>query len=174
MVKKMVSRGNPENLYVQLYRILRGLIESGEWSIGGLIPPEKELCKTYSVSAATVKTAISHLVKQGLLVRWQGRGTFVENWQQLQSEDSKMEGRLIEGISHELNNVLAVIGEKAGWLEELIEEEDKDSVKHYAEYRDAVKKISLQISRGRKVTHRNSDLPLKIEEIKKRRNNGGK
>ncbi len=168
----MISRRSPEKLYVQLYKILMRKIESGEWSVGALIPSEKEICKIYSVSAATVKTAISHLARQGFLVRLQGKGTFVTDWKQSRAKDSKIEKKLIEGILHEMNNPLAIIGEKAGWLEDLMEEE-KGDVKHLKEYRDIIKKIKIQINRIWEVNHRITDLPQKIEAIKKERNKGG-
>lgn len=44
---------------------------------GDQIPTESELCKTYSVSRITVRRAIGDLEREGLLVRQQGRGTFV-------------------------------------------------------------------------------------------------
>lgn len=44
---------------------------------GEAIPPEIELAKTYEVSRGTVSKAIEELVREGLLIRKQGKGTFV-------------------------------------------------------------------------------------------------
>ncbi|MEW6600957.1 MAG: GntR family transcriptional regulator, partial [Nitrospirota bacterium] len=77
---KTINRETHEKLYAQLYKILRRKIEAGEWASGLSIPSEKEICRTYEVSAATVKTAVAHLVNQGFLVRRQGKGTFVTDW----------------------------------------------------------------------------------------------
>ena len=52
-------------------------IESKEWDIGFKIPTESELCKIYEVSRATVRAAVSELVRHGYLARQQGKGTFV-------------------------------------------------------------------------------------------------
>lgn len=52
-------------------------IESGEFSEGGLLPPEKELCKLYKVSQITVRRAVGELTHENILVRQQGKGTFI-------------------------------------------------------------------------------------------------
>ncbi len=169
---KTINRETPEKLYVQLYKILRGKIESGEWAVGTLMPTEKKICRIYEVSAATVRTAISHLARQGFLVRLQGKGTFVTDWKQSMERDLKKETKLLEGILNDVNNPLAIIGEKTGWLEDLMEEEEGD-VKHIKEYRDIIKKIKIQINRIREVNNRIIDLPQKIEEIKILRDKGG-
>ncbi|MEW6715499.1 MAG: GntR family transcriptional regulator [Nitrospirota bacterium] len=76
-IEKTVDRGSKEKLYVQIYSILIGKIESGEWPPGAQIPTEDELCRTYDVSKVTVREAIQELVREGYLFRQQGRGTFV-------------------------------------------------------------------------------------------------
>lgn len=76
-MEKMIDREKSQKLYIQLYEILKNKIESGEWTVGFQIPVEDELCKTYEVSKATVRIAILELVRQGSLMRQQGRGTFV-------------------------------------------------------------------------------------------------
>jgi len=64
-------------LYFQLEQILRSKILMGEFVVGDQIPTEYELCKTYQVSSITARQAILNLVSEGLLVRKQGKGTFV-------------------------------------------------------------------------------------------------
>lgn len=76
-MEKLIDRENSQKLYVQLYEILKGKIESGEWAIDSQIPTEDELCKTYEISKATVRLAIAELARQGYLKRQQGKGTFV-------------------------------------------------------------------------------------------------
>jgi DNA-binding GntR family transcriptional regulator len=73
----LIDRENHQKLYLQLYAILRKKIESGEWPIGAQIPTEEELCTMFNVSRATVRTAVLELVRQGYLMRQQGKGTFV-------------------------------------------------------------------------------------------------
>lgn len=69
----------PTPLYYRLESILRNAIDSGEYSIGVSLPPERELGELYGVSRITVRRAIETLVRDGLLRRVRGRngGTFV-------------------------------------------------------------------------------------------------
>ena len=64
-----------------LYQQIKGLIlqglQSGEWKPGEVIPSEMELAARYRVSQGTVRKAIDELAGEHLLVRRQGKGTFV-------------------------------------------------------------------------------------------------
>src|SRR3989337_4420050 len=75
--EKTVDRESQQKLYVQMYSIIREKIEKNEWPIGTQIPTEDDLCKSYNVSKATVRMAITELVKNGYLKKQQGKGTFV-------------------------------------------------------------------------------------------------
>ena len=52
-------------------------MEEGEWKPGEAIPSEIELAARYKVSQGTARKAIDALASANLLVRRQGRGTFV-------------------------------------------------------------------------------------------------
>lgn len=76
----MVAKINPDSpipLYYQLKEIINGGINSGEWGVGDLIPSENQLCKAYGVSRNTAQRALDELVREGILTRRQGVGTFV-------------------------------------------------------------------------------------------------
>ena len=64
-----------------LYRQIKSLIvqglESGEWQPGEAIPSEAELATRYSVSQGTVRKAIDEMAAENLLIRRQGKGTYV-------------------------------------------------------------------------------------------------
>lgn len=64
-------------LYQQLMRRLQNDVVAGVYPAGGRIPSEQVLCETYGVSRVTVRKAMLDLVQEGLLVRRQGKGTFV-------------------------------------------------------------------------------------------------
>ncbi|MBL8473725.1 MAG: GntR family transcriptional regulator [Rhodocyclaceae bacterium] len=66
-----------------LYRQIKDLIiqglQSGEWRPGEAIPSEVELAHRFNVSQGTVRKAIDELAAEHLLVRKQGKGTFVSS-----------------------------------------------------------------------------------------------
>ncbi|HSN39434.1 MAG TPA: GntR family transcriptional regulator [Burkholderiales bacterium] len=57
-------------------RITRSLA-AGEWKPGGAIPSESRLAQQFNVSIGTIRKAIDELVAEKILLRQQGRGTFV-------------------------------------------------------------------------------------------------
>lgn len=64
-----------------LYQQIKGLIlqslQSGEWKPGEAIPSEMDLAARFRVSQGTVRKAIDELAAENLLLRRQGKGTFV-------------------------------------------------------------------------------------------------
>jgi GntR family transcriptional regulator len=72
-----VSAPSFSPLYQQIKGlILRGL-QAGEWRPGEAIPSEIDLAARYKVSQGTVRKAIDELAAENLLMRRQGKGTFV-------------------------------------------------------------------------------------------------
>ena len=64
-------------LYQQIKALITQSLQSGEWKPGELIPSEVELAYRYKVSQGTVRKAIDELSAENLVVRRQGKGTFV-------------------------------------------------------------------------------------------------
>jgi GntR family transcriptional regulator len=64
-------------LYQQIKGLLVRSLQAGEWKPGEAIPSEMELAAHYKVSQGTVRKAIDELATDNLLVRRQGKGTFV-------------------------------------------------------------------------------------------------
>ena len=64
-------------LYQQIKGLLLRGLQSGEWKPGQAIPSELELAGRFKVSQGTVRKAIDELAAEHLLVRRQGKGTFV-------------------------------------------------------------------------------------------------
>ncbi len=75
--EKTVVRDSLQKLYVQMYSIIKEKIETQAWPNAAQIPTEDELCRTYDVSKATVRNAVSELARDGYLRKLQGKGTFV-------------------------------------------------------------------------------------------------
>lgn len=64
-------------LYQQIKALILQSLQAGEWKPGDLIPSEQELAGRFKVSQGTVRKAIDELAADNLLVRRQGKGTFV-------------------------------------------------------------------------------------------------
>lgn len=63
-------------VYMQIRNLLRERIRIGEWSADESMPTEEELVAHFGVSRTTVRQAMGDLAKDGLVVRFAGRGTF--------------------------------------------------------------------------------------------------
>ncbi len=77
MPETLLEKKSQSPLYQQLMSRLKNDIVAGVYPPGGRIPSEQVLCDTYGVSRVTVRKAMLDLVQDGLLVRRQGKGTFV-------------------------------------------------------------------------------------------------
>src|SRR5689334_20178366 len=66
---------SPLPLYHQLERVLAERIADGRYRDG--FPGDLELAAEFSVSRGTVRQALDRLARSGLIVRHQGRGSFV-------------------------------------------------------------------------------------------------
>ena len=64
-------------LYQQIKALIMRGLQAGEWKPGESIPSELELAARFRVSQGTVRKAIDELAAENLLVRRQGKGTFV-------------------------------------------------------------------------------------------------
>ncbi len=66
-------------LYVQIESALRERISSGRYPAGGPFPTDEKLRHEFGVSRATVRLALDTLHREGLIVRYPGRGSFVSD-----------------------------------------------------------------------------------------------
>lgn len=77
----LAAAGGATPAFSPLYQQIKGLIlqslQSGEWKPGEVIPSEMDLAARYRVSQGTVRKAIDELSAENLVVRRQGKGTFV-------------------------------------------------------------------------------------------------
>ena len=64
-------------LYLQIKALLEKSLEAREWGPGAAIPSEIDLAGRFGVSQGTVRKAIDALAADNLVVRRQGKGTFV-------------------------------------------------------------------------------------------------
>ena len=75
-----VALGLP--LYREVKHKLMESMRDGEWKPGEMIPAEKRLCERYGVSVGTLRKAVDELTAENILIRHQGRGTFVASHSQ--------------------------------------------------------------------------------------------
>src|SRR3569832_1448704 len=64
-------------LYQQIKELILQSLQAGEWKPGEAIPSEIDLAARFRVSQGTVRKAIDELTAENLVVRRQGKGTFV-------------------------------------------------------------------------------------------------
>jgi len=73
-------------LYQQIKALLVTGLEAGQWQPGQPIPSETELATRFGVSQGTVRKAIDEMAAENLLVRRQGKGTFVATHAEAQTQ----------------------------------------------------------------------------------------
>ncbi len=124
----MIDPDSKQPLYHQVYEALRGCILRGEWLPGSLLPSENELVERYDLSRGTIRQALGVLVRDGLVYRRQGRGTYVAHptFQQAAgkmitfSEDMRRRGLtpstevLLSGIVAAQGDIAQKLGVKGG------------------------------------------------------------
>ena len=84
---------------MQMEDMIRDKLNSSEWAPGSIIPSENEMSHAYGVSRMTVRTVVTKLVQEGLLLRIPGKGTFVA--------EQKIEAKSLfyEGIREQLEHM---------------------------------------------------------------------
>ena len=68
---KIVDKNIDTALHIQLYQIIKDMIESNQLKEGARLMPERELCNLQNISRMTVNKAITNLVNEGLLEKKQ-------------------------------------------------------------------------------------------------------
>lgn len=105
-------------LYVQLMDELEASIRNGVYKPGDKIMTETEMAKEYGVSLITVRKAVGSLMEKGLVVRKQGKGTFVtkpkysRNMKKLQSFTEMCEQMGVKPGAQVLENRLIMADKK--------------------------------------------------------------
>lgn len=93
-------------LYQQIKALIMQNLQSGEWRAGELIPSEMELAGRFKVSQGTVRKAIDELAAENLVVRRQGKGTFVATHQEARSRFRFLRLKPDVGEAHYPDNVI--------------------------------------------------------------------
>jgi GntR family transcriptional regulator len=87
-------------LYQQIKALITQGLQSGEWKPGELIPSEVELANRFKVSQGTVRKAIDELAAENLVMRKQGKGTFVSTHHEARAHFRFLRLMPDEGVPH--------------------------------------------------------------------------
>lgn len=77
-----INKKSPLPLYYQLKESILTAVKNKEFKVGERLPSERELAEYHNISRMTVKKAVDILVDNDYLIRKQGSGTFVADYQQ--------------------------------------------------------------------------------------------
>lgn len=77
LVQRGPDKGTRSPKYLQIAELLLARIEQGEWKPGDLLPSEADLVRLLPASLGTIQKALDHLSRRRIIVREQGKGTFV-------------------------------------------------------------------------------------------------
>lgn len=152
------SRGDP-SLYILTP------IKSGEW----VLVYQQEMADAFADLYGTRRLALAIFLLGGIAIvikafvlarRMVARIAQIDREKQLMTERMIEAGKLASlgelaaGIAHEINNPVAVMVEEAGWIEDLLHEEDLRETKNVEEIRVTAGRIKAQGKRCREITQK--------------------
>ena len=140
-------------------------VKNGQWCIFVKARIEDSLAPFYqtrnSVISIIIATSLVFLVLAVLLagyflrrIEMHERRRAELGHQMVQMEKMATVGRLAAGIAHEINNPLQMITNQAGWIGELLPDEDPALIKNLDEYQKSVEQIKHHVRRAGTITHR--------------------
>jgi GntR family transcriptional regulator len=103
-----LDEGNPTPLYLQLAEQIRTRIDDGLIKVGDALPSERELSQSGGISRVTVRKALDTLLREGLLSRKRGSGTYI-------APRIEQSAALLVGFSADMSNRGLAPGAK--WIE---------------------------------------------------------
>ncbi len=115
----LAEKADATPIYLRLAAILRDKVHAGEFAVGEALPSERDIAERMAVSRVTVRKAIDLLMREGVLSRKQGSGTFV-------APRIEQPSSILAGFSEDLRRRGLVAG--SVWLEKRIDIAAPDEV----------------------------------------------
>jgi len=155
----------------------RAWLENTSWLLVVSVDPDEALSPLFTthafVLAMVVAGALVILTGAYLVARHITRTLMAAEHDKAAMDASLMQsgkmaalGKLAAGIAHEVNNPLTLIRESAGWLKDLLAEEDREKIGNYDEILGAADKIEQHVDRAKKVTHRMLGFARRMEPVR--------
>ncbi|NVM21821.1 MAG: two-component sensor histidine kinase [Desulfobacterales bacterium] len=85
--------------------------------------------------------------------------------QLIQSAKLASIGEISAGIAHEINNPLAIMGEEAGWMQDLLKRDSLKDMTEMADFKDSLQEIAKQAGRCKEITHKLLSFARKMESV---------
>ncbi|MBN6065088.1 GntR family transcriptional regulator [Aggregatibacter actinomycetemcomitans] len=101
------ANANKMPRYIQIKYELQQFLAKQNWQFDKAIPSEQELAHEYGVSIGTIRKAVEVLVEEGVLIKHQGKGTFLKHPAFIKS--SLIRFYAFDGEDNERNNLLGVV-----------------------------------------------------------------
>ncbi len=159
LITRLTDVADTDNLYAV------GSLKNGEWLL--IVKQESadafaDLKRMRLISLAIFIAGAAAIVFMALYIsrrmvrRIQKADSAKEGMNQQIIETGKMAsiGELAAGIAHEINNPVAIMVEEAGWIGDLLEEEEFAKTNNLAEFKRALTQINTQGRRCKEITHK--------------------
>ncbi len=165
LMKNRVQYVEHQNASGEKYIYLGALLKGGDWllvfrqnfndAVSDLTRLQKIII-IISLLGGCAILVMSYLLSRRMVNRiaLADREKEMMNQQVIETGKLASIGELAAGIAHEINNPVAIMVEEAGWIQDLLEEEEFKKTENLVEFERALKQINTQGKRCKEITHK--------------------